>query len=166
MRPELQNEPQHAQGFLMTSFREIEANRRLLPRAPYFCETFARDLEPLAASKTVVPCHWKTYRLLGADGHFYTSFSKGQFGGNTRGKIFGQLNCSSALRAVEREKTYEQYGVILYGRDDGHCRWISTVRDLYEAGLEQMGNRHANKIAGCCALFFFTCSNGSPQSRS
>jgi hypothetical protein len=70
-----------------------------------------RDLEPLAASKTVVPYRRKTYHLLGTHGHFCNSSSKGLFGGNTRGKIFGQRDRSSALPAIERGKTYEQYRV-------------------------------------------------------
>ena len=44
----------------------------------------------------------KSYRLLGADGRFYSSTSKGLLGGNNRGKIYGRLDCPSALRAVQR----------------------------------------------------------------
>jgi hypothetical protein len=53
----------------------------------------------------------KSYRLLGADGRFYSSTSKGLLGGNNRGKIYGRLDCPSALRAVKRGQTYQQHRV-------------------------------------------------------
>ena len=53
----------------------------------------------------------KTYRLLGADGRPYQSPTKGLFGGNTRMKIYGRLDCPSALRAISRGRTYAQYRV-------------------------------------------------------
>src|SRR5713101_9199101 len=63
-----------------------------------------RDFELLAVSKGAVPYRGKTYRLLGADGGSYYSFNKGLFGGNGRGN-YGQLDCPSALRAIERGQT-------------------------------------------------------------
>ena len=53
----------------------------------------------------------KTYRLLGADGRPYQSPTKGLFGGNTRMKIYGRLDCPSALRAIKRGPTYARYRV-------------------------------------------------------
>jgi methylphosphotriester-DNA--protein-cysteine methyltransferase len=44
----------------------------------------------------------KTYALLGADGKPYPSTSKGQWGGHRRTKIYGRLDCPSALRAIAR----------------------------------------------------------------
>jgi hypothetical protein len=44
----------------------------------------------------------KTYTLLGADGKPYRSPTKGIFGGHSGSKIFGRLDCPSALRAIER----------------------------------------------------------------
>src|SRR6266852_5588404 len=70
-----------------------------------------RDFELLAVSKGAFPYRGKRYRLLGADGDSYYSFNKGRFGGNGRGKIYGQLDCPSALRAIEQGQTYEQYRV-------------------------------------------------------
>jgi methylphosphotriester-DNA--protein-cysteine methyltransferase len=43
-----------------------------------------------------------TYTLLGADGKPYPSTSKGQWGGHRRTKIYGRLDCPSALRAIAR----------------------------------------------------------------
>jgi methylphosphotriester-DNA--protein-cysteine methyltransferase len=48
----------------------------------------------------------KTYRLLGADGRFYQSATKGLFGGTRVRKLYGRLDCPAALRALERRKTY------------------------------------------------------------
>lgn len=43
-----------------------------------------------------------TYTLTGADGHPYESEVKGQWGGHRRTKIYGRLDCPSALRAIAR----------------------------------------------------------------
>lgn len=40
----------------------------------------------------------RLYRLMGPDGTEYLSPSKGQLGGHRRLKIYGRLDCSSALR--------------------------------------------------------------------
>jgi len=53
----------------------------------------------------------QTYRLRGADGRSYQSQTKGVFGGNARLKIYGQLDCPSALRAVARGPTYARHRV-------------------------------------------------------
>jgi methylphosphotriester-DNA--protein-cysteine methyltransferase len=53
----------------------------------------------------------KTYRLLGADGRSYESPIKGLFGGNKRAMIYGRLDCPSALRAINRGRTYQQHRV-------------------------------------------------------
>ena len=42
----------------------------------------------------------KQYDLLGADRHPYLSDDPGQFGGHRRHKIYGRLDCPSALRAL------------------------------------------------------------------
>jgi methylphosphotriester-DNA--protein-cysteine methyltransferase len=40
----------------------------------------------------------KTYTLLGANGKFYQSPTKGTFGGHKKDKIYGALDCSGAQR--------------------------------------------------------------------
>jgi len=42
------------------------------------------------------PC----YTLLGADGRPYASATPGALGGHRKRKIYGHLNCPSALRAI------------------------------------------------------------------
>jgi hypothetical protein len=53
----------------------------------------------------------KTYRLLGADRRAYHSPTRGSFGGNARLKIYGRLDCPSALRAIARGPTYARHRV-------------------------------------------------------
>ncbi len=42
----------------------------------------------------------KTYTLIGSDGRRYSSAEKGMIGGHRSAKIFGLLDCPSALRAI------------------------------------------------------------------
>lgn len=44
----------------------------------------------------------ETYTLCGADGRFYQSAVKGQWGGHRGIRIYGRLDCPSALRAIAR----------------------------------------------------------------
>jgi methylphosphotriester-DNA--protein-cysteine methyltransferase len=44
----------------------------------------------------------KTWTLLGPEGRFYQSAVPGVLGGYRRGKIYGRLNCRSALSAIAR----------------------------------------------------------------
>lgn len=44
----------------------------------------------------------KMYKLLGADGKEYLSETLGIFGGNGKLKIYGRLDCPSALSAIKR----------------------------------------------------------------
>ena len=43
-----------------------------------------------------------TYTLIGADGNFYESAVPGRWGGHRRSKIYGRLDCPSALRTIAR----------------------------------------------------------------
>ena len=43
-----------------------------------------------------------TYTLLGPDGRPYSSPVPGTLGGNRRGRLYGRLDCPSALRAIAR----------------------------------------------------------------
>jgi len=42
------------------------------------------------------------YTLIGADGRPYLSAQKGTLGGHRRTRIYGRLDCPSALRAIAR----------------------------------------------------------------
>ena len=53
----------------------------------------------------------KTYRLLGADRQIRMSGTPGSLGGNGQMKIYGQLNCTSAMRAIASGNTYQKHRV-------------------------------------------------------
>lgn len=44
----------------------------------------------------------KMYKLMGADGKVYLSETPGTLGGNGKLKIYGRLDCPSALSAIKR----------------------------------------------------------------
>ncbi len=59
------------------------------------------------------------YKLLGADGKQYLSETPGTFGGNRKQKIYGRLDCRSALSTMKRfPGSYEEY----------HCDWNAEKR--------------------------------------
>jgi methylphosphotriester-DNA--protein-cysteine methyltransferase len=49
--------------------------------------------------------------LLGADGRFHENPSRGLLGGNARLRIYGRLDCPSALRAIKNGPTYARHRV-------------------------------------------------------
>ncbi|QIY75747.1 Ada metal-binding domain-containing protein [Streptomyces sp. RLB1-33] len=48
------------------------------------------------------PAARRTYALLGPDGQLCRSGTPGALGGHRRGRLYGRLNCPSALRAIAR----------------------------------------------------------------
>lgn len=44
----------------------------------------------------------KMYKLLGADGNCYESEIPGEFGGNSKQKVYGRFDCPSALSSIRR----------------------------------------------------------------
>jgi len=44
----------------------------------------------------------KMYKLLGADGKIYLSETPGTFGGNGKLKIYGRLDCGSAMASIRK----------------------------------------------------------------
>ena len=53
----------------------------------------------------------KLYRLLGADGREVLSIVPGTFGGHRLTRVYGRLDCSSALGAIARGGPYPRYRV-------------------------------------------------------
>jgi hypothetical protein len=70
-----------------------------------------REIEAALIEAGLLGDATKSYRLLGADRRFYSSTSKGQLGGNGRLKIYGRLDCPSALSAIRRGQTYQRHRV-------------------------------------------------------
>lgn len=59
----------------------------------------------------------KKYKLLGPDGKFYMSDIPGQYGGYSKAKIYGRLDCSAALRAIDAGH-YIPYRVFFKNEED------------------------------------------------
>jgi hypothetical protein len=54
------------------------------------------------SDQTSSPRAAKLYTLLGPDGAPYESTTPGQLGGHRRSRLYGRLDCPSALRAIAR----------------------------------------------------------------
>jgi Metal binding domain of Ada len=50
----------------------------------------------------------RTYTLLGADRRPYRSTVPGRFGGHRKSRIYGRLDCASALRAIAADEYVAQ----------------------------------------------------------
>lgn len=61
----------------------------------------------------------KTYKLIGADGKTYISEQPGTLGGNRKLKIYGRLDCPSALRYISKGQ-YTEYRVFF--KDEATAR--------------------------------------------
>ncbi len=60
----------------------------------------------------------KFYRLLGADGRGRLSHEPGTIGGHRRSRIFGRLDCPSALRALAKGGPYARHRVFFAEETD------------------------------------------------
>jgi hypothetical protein len=58
----------------------------------------------------------KPYKLLGPAG-IYESVTPGTLGGNGHAKIYGRLDCPSAVRAVKAGDTYQKHRVFFKDKD-------------------------------------------------
>ena len=77
----------------------------------------------------------KKYRLLGADGQTYESETPGQYGGNSKLKIYGRLDCPSALSAIRR----------FPGSYESHRVFFADEKTALSAGYRPCGNCLRNK---------------------
>lgn len=72
----------------------------------------------------------KTYKLLGADGKEYISEQPGTFGGNSKMRVYGRLDCPSALSTIRRfPGVYEK-----------HRAFFADEKTALEAGYRPCGN--------------------------
>ncbi len=53
----------------------------------------------------------RTYRLRDASNRAFTSMTPGTLGGDRRNKLYGRLDCASALKAIVARGTYQRYRV-------------------------------------------------------
>lgn len=72
----------------------------------------------------------KRYKLLGADGAFYESETPGAFGGNGKDKVYGRLDCPSALSTIRR----------FPGKYEEHRVFFADERTALAAGYRPCGN--------------------------
>lgn len=77
----------------------------------------------------------KKYKLLGADGKIYESEMPGTFGGNSKMKIYGRLDCPSANSTIKRfPRAYEEHRV-----------FFADEKTALAAGYRPCGNCLRNK---------------------
>lgn len=84
----------------------------------------------------------KTYKLLGADGKFYQSPAKGALGGHRKLKLYGKLDCKSALAYIAKGQyvkarvffANEEAAIAAGFRPCGKC--MGEVYDKWNAGGE------------------------------
>lgn len=78
----------------------------------------------------------RTYTLLGPDGP-YASAVPGTLGGNGKARIYGRLDCPSALRALTQGDTYARHRVFFAdaatARSCGYRPCGSCLREEYRA---------------------------------
>ena len=76
----------------------------------------------------------RTYRLLGRNG-FYLSRKPGKLGGTSNGKLYGRLDCPSALRALAQGSEYYIRNRVFFAteRDAIACGYRPCARCLPEA---------------------------------
>ncbi len=83
----------------------------------------------------------RPYKLLGPDGKFYSSKKKGTVGGHKALKIYGRLNCPSALRWIKKGK-YVEHRIFFASEADaraaGYRPCAVCMKRDYEIWREQM----------------------------
>ncbi|MFY9779331.1 MAG: Ada metal-binding domain-containing protein [Candidatus Baltobacteraceae bacterium] len=62
----------------------------------------------------------KTYRLVGADGREYASSTPGAFGGHRKLRIYGRLDCKSALAFIAKGQ-YVRHRVFFANEGDARA---------------------------------------------
>lgn len=72
----------------------------------------------------------RRFKLLAGDGTFYLSATPGVLGGNRAARIYGRLNCPSALRALAQADRYQRYRV-----------FFGSEADAIAAGYRPCGRR-------------------------
>ena len=87
----------------------------------------------------------RVYRLIGADGEPYASAEPGALGGHRRSRIYGRLDCPSALRAIARGGPYASHRVFFASEAD-------AVSAGYRPCAICLPTAYARRRGGCRAL--------------
>ena len=120
----------HGHGYVFTTRdRPVRSARGLVGR-PGPARRLGDPLRPAAHARPGLPRRSVTYTLLGPDGRPY-ELGRGQWGGHRRSKIYGRLDCPSALRAIARGG-YAKHRVFF--ADEATAIAAGTARALPAAG--------------------------------
>ncbi len=83
----------------------------------------------------------KKYKLLGSDGKEYLSSTKGIFGGHKKHRLYGTLDCPSALLALSKRDTYKKSRVFFASEEDaievGYRPCARCLKDKYKIWKNQ-----------------------------
>lgn len=83
----------------------------------------------------------KVYHLIGKDGLPYDSETPGTYGGNSRNKVYGRLDCPAALRAIKNGGPYTKYRVFFADEETaiaaGYRPCAVCLREKYKAWKEK-----------------------------
>jgi methylphosphotriester-DNA--protein-cysteine methyltransferase len=86
----------------------------------------------------------KTFTLLSADGTAYQAENKGVLGGNSKARIYGRLDCSSALRVLTRG--YAKHRVFFASENDaiaaGYRPCGNCMKQEYRKWLSEGGDKN------------------------
>lgn len=88
----------------------------------------------------------KTYKLLGADGKFYQSETKGTLGGHKRLKLYGKLDCKSALGFIEKGQ-YVRERVFFKDEETAIAAGFRPCSKCLPEKYEQWKNNRKSQIA-------------------
>ena len=83
----------------------------------------------------------KTYKLIGKDGKPYISTTPGQLGGNRKLKIYGRLDCPSALRHIANGH-YVQHRVFFATEEDAIAAGYRPCGICMRAAYRQWKTNH------------------------
>lgn len=77
------------------------------------------------------------YKLIGKDGKEYLSEQNGQFGGHRKLKIYGKLDCPSALRYIAAGH-YVQHRVFFADEETALATGYRPCGGLHEGALQSL----------------------------
>jgi methylphosphotriester-DNA--protein-cysteine methyltransferase len=78
----------------------------------------------------------KRYRLVGPDGREYASALPGTFGGHRKRRIYGRLDCKSALAHIARGR-YVQHRVFFASEADARAAGFRPCGTCMKAAFEE-----------------------------
>lgn len=88
----------------------------------------------------------KIYRLIGPDGKEYISEQPGTLGGNSKDRIYGRLDCGSALSTIRRYPgVFERHRVFFRNREDAIAAGYRPCGNCLRAEYREWKVQQENK---------------------